>query len=229
MHQPAPPPGWAGAVAAGLLGLAWPAVRTRSAVAARRRWWAARSGEPGLRWVALGDSLTLGVGSSRPQTSWVGRTAAALAVAGHPVVVDNRAVYGARVADVLAGQRPGDLAGAHLVTLCVGANDAGRTTPEQYRARLHQLCALLPAGAVVGDVPEFQFGPRIAAAAELSRVAREVVAEHPRLVAAPVEARTTGTSICTELAGDFFHPNDGGYARIAGAFTPALLMLTPPG
>jgi len=62
--------------------------------------------------------------------------------------------------DVLLRQLPVP-ADAELVTLCIGANDAGRTAPEQFRQRLRQVCAALPAGAIVGDVPEFQWGPRV--------------------------------------------------------------------
>jgi len=52
-------------------------------------------------------------------------------------------------------------------------------------------------------------------------VVREVVAEFPDLVLALVEQATTGTRILTELAGDFFHPGDRGYARVASAFLSA--------
>ena len=69
-------------------------------------------------------------------------------------------------------------------------------------------------------MPEFQWGPRVGAAAELSRIVREVLAEHPALVPAAVEARTAGTRL-RELAGDFFHPGDSGYRRIARAFIDA--------
>ncbi|GAB2916936.1 hypothetical protein GCM10027047_13570 [Rhodococcus aerolatus] len=209
------------------------ALRVRLSVAPRRRWWDAHRTPGGLRLVVLGDSLTQGTGSSTPATSYVGRLAAELAVrTGRDVDVDNRAVYGAKVADVLAHQLPpagADLATADLVTLCVGSNDAGRTEPEVFRERLRAAVAALPAGSVVGDVPEFQWGPRVPQAAALSQVVRDVVAEHGGLVLAPVERETTGTSIRTELAGDFFHPNDRGHARIARAFLAALDALVPDG
>lgn len=48
-----------------------------------------------------------------------------------------------------------------------------------------------------------------------------MVAEFPDLVLALVEQATTGTRILTELAGDFFHPGDRGYARVASAFLSA--------
>jgi acyl-CoA thioesterase-1 len=139
------------------------------------------------------------------------------------VRVDNRAVYGAKVADVLATQLPVP-ADADVVTLCVGSNDAGRTDPEEFRQRLRQACAALPAGSLVGDVPEFQWGPRVLEAAALSTIVREVVAEFPDLLLARVEEATAGTRILTELAGDFFHPGDRGHARIARAFVASLAL-----
>ena len=209
--------------AAAVVGLlAARALRVRASVTPRRRWWDAHRTPRGLHVVALGDSLTQGTGSSSPGRSYLGLLAADLAArTGRPVDVENRAVYGAKVADVLAEQLP-VRADAELVLLCVGANDAGRTAPEEFRARLREACAQLPAGSVVGDVPQFQWGPRVPAAAALARVVREVVAEHPDLVLAPVERETTGTSVLTEIAGDWFHPNDRGHDRIARAFRGAL-------
>ncbi len=196
------------------------ALRVRLSVQPRRRYWQTRLGEGEVVVVALGDSLTQGIGASRPDSSWLGRFVAHLERGGRRCRVDNRAAYGARVADVLRRQLPVP-ADAELVTLCIGANDAGRTAPEQFRQRLRQVCAALPAGAIVGDVPEFHWGPRVSDTAELSEVAREVVTEFPDLRLARVERATAGTRILTELAGDFFHPGDRGHARIAGAFIAA--------
>lgn len=197
------------------------ALRVRLTVGPRRRYWAKRATRGDLLLVALGDSLTQGIGSSRPATSWLGKYAAHVAsTTGRSVRVDNRAVYGARIADLVATQLPLPDEAAR-VTLCIGSNDAGRTSPERFREDLRAVCAQLPAGSVVGDVPEFQWGPRIAAAAELSQVVRDVVAERPDLVLARVEAHTAGTKVLTELAGDFFHPGDTAYGRIADAFVSA--------
>jgi acyl-CoA thioesterase-1 len=184
------------------------ALHVRLSVAPRARYWRTR---------ALAGDFRL-VGSSRPTTSWLGRFTTHLeASTGRTVRIDNRAVYGARIADVIARQLPLPV-DADLVTLCIGANDAGRTPPDQFRAELRLVCGHLPAGSIVGDVPEFQWGPRVEAAAQLSAIVREVVAEFPELVLAEVEAHTIGTKILTELAGDFFHPGDAGYRRIASAF-----------
>jgi acyl-CoA thioesterase-1 len=201
--------------------LAGRALRVRLSVGPRRRYWQRQAASGEVLLVALGDSLTQGIGSSRPARSWLGRYRAHLqAVTGRTVRVDNRAVYGARLADLLATQLPlpDD---ADFVTVCIGSNDAGRTPPDRFADDLRALCRQLPPGTIVGDVPEFQWGPRIAAAAELSAVVRSVVADFPQLELAEVEGHTVGTRILTELAGDFFHPADRGYRRITRAFVAA--------
>ncbi len=197
------------------------ALRVRLSVAPRRRYWQRIATTGDLPLVALGDSLTQGIGSSRPGTSWLGLFATHLeAASGKTVRIDNRSVYGARLADVLERQLPLP-PDAGLVTLCIGANDAGRTSSDEFRAGLRRVLAQLPAGSIVGDVPEFQWGPRVAAAAELSAVVRSVTAEFPDLRPARIEAHTAGTKILTELAGDFFHPGDPGHRRIAAGFIAA--------
>ncbi len=154
-------------------------------------------------------------------TSWLGRYVTHLEAADpRKVRIDNRAVYGAKIADLLAHQLPLP-SRVDRVTVCIGANDAGRTDPGTFRRQLRLVCGQLPAGSLVGDVPEFQWGPRVDAAAELSQIVRDVVAEFSHLSLAPVQKHTAGIRILTDLAGDFFHPADRGYRRIAEAFIAA--------
>lgn len=196
------------------------AARVRMTVNPRLRYWHSRNSTGDFVLVALGDSLTQGIGSSTPGRSWLGRYVDHLELDGVRVRVDNRATYGARIADMIADQLPLP-AHADAVTLCIGANDAGRTDPKQFRAKLQQVCRQLPPGSIVGDVPEFQWGPRIVAAAELSEIVREVVAEFPHLVLAEVEKATAGAKVLKHLAGDFFHPGDPAYEWIGTAFIDA--------
>lgn len=190
-------------------------------VFSRRRYWRRRSAGDGLLVVALGDSLTQGIGSSRPSTSWLAIFLDRLqSHRQQPVRVDNRSVYGAKIADLIADQLPLP-AGTALVTMCIGSNDAGRTPPDEFAKRLREVCAALPPGSIVGDLPKFHWGPRVGAAAELAHLVRAIVAEHPQLVLAEVQRHTGETRILTDLAGDYFHPNDRGYRHIADAFIEA--------
>jgi acyl-CoA thioesterase-1 len=199
-------------------------LRVRLSVGPRRRYWTARRAQGGLEAltvVTLGDSLTQGIGSSRPSTSWLGRFVVELErTTGRPVRVDNRSVYGARVGDVITTQLPVP-PGTGLTVLFIGSNDVGRLPPDQFRASMRVACAQLPAGSIVGDVPNFLWGPRVGPAAALSAVVREVVAEFPGLRLAAVQQQTAAARAHTDLAGDFFHPNDRGHRRIAAAFVAA--------
>ncbi|MCW2522025.1 MAG: hydrolase family protein [Frankiales bacterium] len=203
------------------------ALQVRLSVGPRRRHWAAQAGLGDLRLVALGDSLTQGIGASVPATSWLGVYRLALEnQTGRRVRLDNRSGYGARIADVLADQLPVP-PDAERVTVCIGANDAGRTDPETFAARFRALCRQLPDGALVGDVPVFRWGSRVPAAAELAAVVREVLAEFPGLALAQVERHTRPRWMLADLSGDFFHPNDRGHADIAAAFIEADPRLGP--
>lgn len=203
---------------------AWRVGTTYDDVAA---YWHERAAVPGdLLYVALGDSAAQGVGADTPQEGYVGILADDLARrSGRSVRVLNLSVTGARVADVLARQLP-QLAGLHpdLVTLDIGANDAGRTPVADFRRRFDAVCAQLPAGALVADVPRFgglYALPRQGDAVTFSRVTREVLASHPALKAVAIEHATRHLGFFG-YAGDTFHPSSEGYRKWAAAFQAAV-------
>ncbi len=84
---------------------------------------------PGPLWVALGDSLTQGIGAPAYDRGWVGQLQTRLAAAGQAYRVVNLSVSGARVTEVLERQIPAlhQLSSlGHepaLVTLLAGSND----------------------------------------------------------------------------------------------------------
>lgn len=210
-----------GAAAAVVHGLRW--WRVFRSVAGYRRYWKQRAKRTGqLRYVALGDSLAQGVGASHPERGYVGLLAAHVeADTGATVQVVNVSITGVRLADLLDGQLAALEGRPDLVTVAIGANDAGRTDPERFRADFARLCAALPDGALVADVPDFQGGSRRAAAARLSEVVREVLAGHPRLVPVALEAATSHLT-WRDYSGDLFHPSDAGYRRYSAAFVRTL-------
>jgi lysophospholipase L1-like esterase len=185
---------------------------------------AARAAEPdALVYVALGDSAAQGVGASRPEKGYVGLLADEFrASTGRPVLVVNLSLSGAAAADVLTGQVDRvDGYYPDVVTLAVGGNDAGRTSPDTFAATMAKIFDQLPAGSYVADVPDFGGGPRRPAAHVLAERTRDLLVEHEDLVPVPLEAATASMG-WGDYAGDFFHPSDSGYRVWADAFWTAM-------
>ena len=181
----------------------------------------------GPLWVALGDSLTLGVGAPAPDGGWVGQVRDRLAAAGRPLGVVNLAVSGATTREVAERQVPAlaQLTGAGadiaLVTLMVGSNDLMK--PRERRelpGHLVELARTLPRGAVVATLPN----PSPVAAA-VNRALIRLADEHGLVVAELRDPRTT--SWRGKLAADHFHPNEQGYAAIADVVADTLLGSRP--
>ncbi len=170
------------------------------------------------RWVALGDSMTQGIGASDPQQGWVGQLVQRLNV---PVDVINLSQSGARVEDVIAHQLPAwrRLAPAphgEILTVLIGSNDviSPRHRPLLPEA-FTELLALLPPGTVVSAIPS-PAGP--------AREANEVIraAASRGTIRAVFPASFDPTVWRGRLAADRFHPNDAGYALIADVFADAV-------
>jgi acyl-CoA thioesterase I len=216
--------------AAGVVGgLAWQARRLWRATTMEddhAAYWRRRGRSPGdVLLVALGDSLAQGLGALHPERSWAGRLADAMeARDGVRVRVVNLGVVGATVADVRARQLPDvpALGPRTVVALAVGTNDAAQDVPaEDFRRDLDAVCAALPTGALVADVPDLQRGVVRERGMRLAEVAREVVAAHPGLRSVALEAATHGIHVW-EAGPDLAHPNGRGYRRYGRAFIEAL-------
>lgn len=176
-------------------------------------------GQPGRRWIVLGDSLSQGVGASAYDNGWVGKLASLLKSTGHDINVINLSATGARVRDVLDQQLPAlELLGVReqdLVTVMIGSNDlfGSRERRDKLPSAFAALIDRLPRGSVVATLPN----PRSAAQRANKHI--ELAARTGRIVMA--DLRVTGpTSWRGRLAGDFFHPNDAGYAAIATGLEP---------
>lgn len=173
----------------------------------------------GPLWVALGDSMTQGLGAPTPWQGWVGQLADSLAAAGRGHRVVNLSVTGARVGDVLERQLPALAAlGVEpaLVTVLIGSNDVIR---RKYRAGLPGRFAAmldgLPDGSVVANLPNAN-----AEADEIDAMIRDRV-RAGRLHLAEFRGPRT-MSWRGKLASDHFHPNELGYADMAAVFAEAL-------
>jgi lysophospholipase L1-like esterase len=175
-------------------------------------------GRPGPRWIVFGDSMSQGAGASSFDAGWVNQLHDRLPV---DLAIINLSASGARVADVCNQQlpawrslppAPGGQDRPDLVTVLIGSNDLmSRTHRDQLPAAFLRLLAELPRGAVVATMPQ----PRAAA----DQVNRSLLAAEERGDVVLVNMRSSGpASWRGKLAADHFHPNDAGYASIAGAF-----------
>ncbi|WP_323100822.1 SGNH/GDSL hydrolase family protein [Intrasporangium sp. YIM S08009] len=204
-----------------------PAVRVvQEQVQPYATWWethnrVAASGREPL-WVALGDSMTQGIGATAPDRGWVGQLDDRLTRRGWEHRVVNLGVNGARVEDLLDRQLPVLEAlstadrPAVLVTVLIGSNDIVlRRHRRSLVERFGRMLDLLPEHAVVSNLPN----PRHEARA-IDAMLRER-AEAGRLVL--VDLRREGPrSWRGRLASDRFHPNDRGYADLATIVERAL-------
>jgi acyl-CoA thioesterase-1 len=173
-----------------------------------------RSGAP--LWVALGDSMTQGIGAPGITGGWVAQLRARLAADGHELGVLNLSVTGARVADVLAEQLPRMLAlpsAPALVTVMAGANDMlTRARRQGVAAEFAELLASLPTGrSVVSTLPRGN-AEALAVNALIDRAAAR-----GEVYVADLRGPALGP-LRGSLADDWFHPNETGYTRISHLF-----------
>jgi lysophospholipase L1-like esterase len=172
----------------------------------------------GPLWVALGDSLTQGIGAPAHDRGWVGQVRARLADAGQPYRVVNLGVSGAKTSDVLERQLPVlETLDADLVTLMIGSNDLMRPSNRRAMvARFEQILRRLPVGSVVTTLPNPS-----AVAGEVNALIARMADERGLVVAELRDPRTA--SWRGRLAADHFHPNEQGYAAIADVIGDVLL------
>lgn len=168
----------------------------------------------GPLWVAMGDSMTQGIGASAYDRGYVGQLAERL-----PYRLVNLGVSGGLVSDVLERQLPALSAigsSPALVTLLIGSNDMiNKRARERLPHDLPRLLAQLPPGTVVGNQPAMHD-----AALAVNRMIDDAVAEHDLVLAEFRDPRMRHWN--GKLAADNFHPNDRGYAGMADIFAEAL-------
>lgn len=167
----------------------------------------------GPLWVALGDSMTVGIGAPAYDRGWVGQVAATL-----PMRVINLAQSGARVPDVLDRQLPAlrTLDEPAVVTLMIGSNDLmSREHRDRLPDGMRRLLDALPPQSVVSNQPR-----NSAPALEVNRLIDVAVRDRGLRLADMRGPRTS--SWIGKLAADHFHPNELGYTGIAEVFAEAI-------
>jgi lysophospholipase L1-like esterase len=179
----------------------------------------------GPLWVALGDSMSQGIGARDIAGGWVGQLHTRMISAGRDFRVVNLSKTGARVHDVLDEQLPqlSDLGvEPDLITVLVGANDMlRRNRREAAVEHFRQLVAALPArSTVIATLPR-----RNNHALAINALVDDAAAVGQVRVA-DMRGRTLA-SLRGTRADDHFHPNELGYAGIADAFAAAIGLDQP--
>lgn len=175
-------------------------------------------------YTALGDSAALGIGASAPDAGYVGLVAEEIAaITGEGVRVRNLSIDGATLAVCIRDELP-RLAKLQpdICTLAIGANDVWTFEPARFAAEFRTICAALPAGSIVSELPSFSVVPVAHRVRAANRIIHAIAAEHGFPVA-PLTATTSVGGLAAALlgsAGDLFHPNDRGHRRWAAAFLP---------
>jgi acyl-CoA thioesterase I len=172
----------------------------------------------GPLWVALGDSAAQGVGATAHDRGYVGLVLARLRErTGEPWRVVNLSRSGARTREVVDEQLTRALElRPDLLTAVVGGNDALRTRREQWLRDVDDLCAALPAGAVVSTTARGVFERKTQV---VNARVRERAAQHDLRVA---DLWSFTGPPYKGLYADGFHPNDRGYVQWADALSAAL-------
>lgn len=175
----------------------------------------------GPLWVVLGDSTAQGIGASSFDRGYVGQVRELLdGDQRERWRVLNLSRSGDRLADVLANQLPRLAAldsPPELVSCIVGANDMFKTPLRVVDNRVREVCAALPAGSVIGSIPQGLLGFRARAA---NTVIAATAAIHGLRLADIWGA--SGPPWQGKYAPDNFHPNDLGYRSWALAIADAL-------
>jgi len=194
-----------------------------------------------LRYLALGDSYTIGTGASDDSHAWPSIIASRLAGAtGREVALTNPAVNGFTTDDLIQHELP-QARGLkpHFATILIGVNDLVRgQTPNRYQANLTRiyddLAATVRAAGLIAavSIPVWSYTPAAADFGGADHVARTTTTFNAVAETEAVrrgftwidigEASQSGVGNPSWLASDNLHPGDAQYAAWADAIWEAL-------
>lgn len=168
--------------------------------------------------IAIGDSVSIGIGASHPSKSFIGNVGRALSNRdGEDWRIVNLAIAGARIDDGLNRQLPIalELMPTDLVICCIGTNDIVWTPAvASVRAGLRELSHALPPKTIFGPVAGASGRARLS-----NRALRSAAQENGQVVA---DIWRFDGAIRERTAPDRFHPNDLGYELMANAVLEVL-------
>ncbi len=180
-----------------------------------------------LVYVALGDSLTSGVGADNYQESYPYLLAQYFAGNDYQVTLKDRAVPGAKTKDLLAGLLPGAIKDSpDIVTLLIGVNDVhGDISQEDFRERydniLKRLTTETKAKIYVINIPmigannlllppyNYLFDLRTK---QYNKIIQELAVKYNlQYIDLYTPTKDLFSSNGSHYAADFFHPSAQGY------------------
>ncbi len=169
-----------------------------------------------LLYVAVGDSVGVGVGAGSPGEGYVGLLARSLEQkAGRTVRVINLSMSGAKISDGVATQIP--VLKAHkpdIITVALGSNDIAKGWDEDAFYRdTKKLVNSLPEHAIIAEVPYFGGGLKRGAEKNVPRaneIIREIASKRGLRVASLYKSTKASDSLLI-YAADFFHPSSRGH------------------
>ena len=192
---------------------------------------------PGIKYVAMGASDTVGVGASDPaKGSWPALVASRLP-AGSPAYV-NLGVSGSLAVQAVTQQLPGAIAQQpSLVSVWLAVNDLNATIePASFAESLGQIVDGLAqktgATIFVGNVPDLRAVPAyasidkarlLAGIQAYNDVIAAIAAKYPgRVNVVDLFTGSAALVVTGTVSADGFHPSDEGYQLIADRFANAM-------
>jgi len=192
---------------------------------------------PGIKYVAIGASDTVGVGASDPaKGSWPALVAARLPAGSPPYT--NLGVAGSLALQAVSQQLPGAIAQKPtLVSVWLAVNDLNATIePASFAGSIGQIVDGLvqktDATIFVGNVPDLRTVPVYASADKTRLLAgiqayndaiAAIAARNPaRVKVVDLFAGSAALVSTATVSADGFHPSDEGYQLIAERFASAM-------
>lgn len=191
------------------------------------KYWITRTQAPAqpreLLYVALGDSVGVGMGASSPEKGYVSLIAKSLEQkTGRPVRVINLGRSAAKISDGIDKQLPVlKTYEPDIITVELGSNDIAQGLDEnKFRRDMENLMGGLPEHAIVADLPYFGGGIKRGVEKDVpkaNQIIREL-ANKKGLTVAPLHEITKTNDNLLIYAADYFHPNNRGHLNWFQAF-----------
>ena len=194
------------------------------------RWTVVHNAAPHRTVIVFGDSLAAGVGASAPDHGFAALMFAQLSNGDASSELDDLAISGSTVADVLDKQVPdAEVRGisATDVWLCVGGNDVFHgTSTDAFSTTEHSLVARLrsswpQAHIIVFGVPDVTRTPLLPGLAQFhdmasaDNAAAADAAKQSQADFVDLFSFTDSQNVAGQLSSDSLHPDDAGHAAIA--------------